>query len=153
MRALKVMKRLKGLIPPGVTAAILRTWFNGWCTRRRFQLKQDNKCMFGCDDEDSVEHYSCCKQVERWSVRELRCEACDSAIVRRRSFLLLGSELISDDALIIGALRIAAVYRVHNSVRHSGSRSSLRAISALSQAIKDVAMGSNRCARLIARRL
>ena len=152
-KALKVLKRLKGLVPPRVTAAVVRTWRNGWCARRRFQLKHDNRCIFGCEEEeDSVEHYSCCKQVECWAGMELWCEAYDSAIVRRRSFLLLGSELISDDSLIIGALRIAAVYRVHNSVRHSGCRSAQRARNALSQAIKEVAMGSNRCARLVARR-
>ena len=37
MRAVKLLERLPCLVPPRVLSAILRTWFNGWCTKRRFQ--------------------------------------------------------------------------------------------------------------------
>ena len=36
-RALQAAQRLSKLVPPRVVAAVIRTWFNGWCTRRRFQ--------------------------------------------------------------------------------------------------------------------
>ena len=65
--------------------------------------------------------------------------------------MLLEGEMISNDLLIAGALRLAAVYRVHNSMHHSENRSAIKAKNALSQAIEEVAMGNNRCARLVAR--
>ena len=44
-RAAAVTARLSKLASPRVLAAVLRTWFNGWCTKLRFQCK--GSCVFG----------------------------------------------------------------------------------------------------------
>ena len=36
IRASRVLQKLKTATPPRVLAAVLRTWFDGWCTMRRF---------------------------------------------------------------------------------------------------------------------
>jgi hypothetical protein len=55
-RALQVLPRLEKLIPPRVHAAILRTWWNGWQTARRFQLTTAvaRKCIFGCQGGETI---------------------------------------------------------------------------------------------------
>jgi len=51
---------------PFLTATVVKTWINGWCTSKRYQLAV-KPCMFGCGHElgDSLEHYRCCPIV--WS--------------------------------------------------------------------------------------
>jgi hypothetical protein len=49
---------------PCVAAQYWRMLLNGWCTGRRFQ-QHHARCVFGCDAEDSLEHYCRCKLV--WS--------------------------------------------------------------------------------------
>ena len=59
------MCRLKALAPPRVSAAVLRTLYNGWCTHSRFQKRQahSNICVLGCggNAEDSIMHYCRCR--------------------------------------------------------------------------------------------
>ena len=47
-RARGMMIRLGQLVRPRVFAAVWRTLWNGWCTRRRFQ--HEGSCMFGCSN-------------------------------------------------------------------------------------------------------
>ena len=61
-RFVRALSQLKEHLPPRVCAAILRTAWNGWCTKRRFQSL--GACVFGCGaflQADSVEHYSGCR--------------------------------------------------------------------------------------------
>ena len=66
-----VTARLAVLVPPRVHSAVYRTWFNGWCTSRRFRtcMGQDrvrsSSCLFGCSQtaEDSIEHCVLCPHV------------------------------------------------------------------------------------------
>ena len=46
---------------PFLTATVLETWLNGWCTSRRYQLTV-TPCHFGCGAArgDQLEHYRCC---------------------------------------------------------------------------------------------
>eukprot|EP00959_Pyramimonas_sp_CCMP1952_P054540 1140117-Pyramimonas_sp.AAC.1 len=60
---------LRTATPPCVRAALLRTWFNGWCTGRRFQ--QQRACIFGCALDDSIEHYARCPVVRDFARRRL----------------------------------------------------------------------------------
>jgi len=59
-RARKRAQWLSKLVAPRVLATIFRTWWNGWCTARRFQ--KIGKCVFGCSPraDDSIEHYMWC---------------------------------------------------------------------------------------------
>ena len=54
------------LWPQGCASRSLRGWLNGWVTRRRFQ-DRSRGCIFGCEYEDSLEHYAHCKVVADFS--------------------------------------------------------------------------------------
>ena len=67
LRGLAVLPRLAKLVPPRVHAAVLRTWWNGWLTTRRYRAAglPSGMCMFGCCGmlSDAIEHYSVCPVV------------------------------------------------------------------------------------------
>ena len=116
-RAAQMLARLRPLVPPRVVSAMLRTLLNGWCTKRRFQ-QGDSTCIFGCPlGSDSIEHYACCSRVWDFAWRVLALRAPDSRPQRMERFLLL-SGACGDMDLARGAILVAAVYEVHNIVRH-----------------------------------
>ena len=124
-------------MPPRVSAAVLRTFWNGWCTKRRFQ--QRGPCLLGCTSfsaEDSIEHYECCPVTLDFAHRILGLEmhTCHNRAVygRRRiplpgvagrahvgKLTALGLNLApaTDDLLILRALWCYAVYRTTNEIR------------------------------------
>ena len=116
IRAQSILSRLQDAAPPCVRAALLRSWFNGWCTGRRFQ--QPRSCIFGCSYEDSIEHYAWCPVVREFAWRRLAIPHSLSGIAE---FLLLDRDhrATPRDALIRLAIRTAAVYRVHCRSRHA----------------------------------
>jgi len=120
-RANRVIDRLQDLVPPRIQAAILRSWKNGWCTRRRFGTKGDNCCAFGCKwkNTDSLEHYMICPVIHKWSRAELRTEYSDNKEERGASFMLLNCDNMSGFTITISAIRLAAAYRTYNLLRHS----------------------------------
>ena len=113
-RALHMLARLNGLVPPRVSSAVFRTLWNGWITSRRFQ--RNGSCVFGCRcGEDSIEHYSVCKHVWDFSSRYLRLHPPPGDVhLRRRSFLILDEAGRGENTtLTLSALRVAAVYRAY----------------------------------------
>ena len=121
-RAMQVLTRLEKLVPPRVHASILRTWWNGWLTARRFQLttSADRCCIFGCagGGDDSLEHYASCAEVWKFSKKYLgRAAPPGPPTARREAFLLLQPRQ-EDRGLAQDALRVAAVYAVLNKVRN-----------------------------------
>ena len=59
------------LVAPKVRAACFRTWWNGWCTGRRFQ--QESRCLLGCGrGADSIEHYSVCEVTKTVARRKMK---------------------------------------------------------------------------------
>jgi len=149
-RGLAVLTRLRRLVPPRVIAAILRTWYNGWCTARRFQ--QRAPCLFGCQHgEDSVHHYARCRCLATFGERRLRLRRSSSPAALTRNFLLLDPAADMDDATVTRrALLVAAAYRVHCRCRCLAPfASELAAFQALEQATKESAMGHARAARAL----
>ena len=64
-RAIRHLRLLGCHCSPRVQAAYLRTIFNGWCTRRRFQ--GGGCCRLGCgSSEDSIEHMAHCPRASHW---------------------------------------------------------------------------------------
>lgn len=61
-RALQILHYLGRKAPPRIAAQYWRMLCNGWCTGRRFQRK-DSRCVFGCDAQDSLEHYCRCRVI------------------------------------------------------------------------------------------
>jgi hypothetical protein len=120
MRALRVLVRLRRLVPPRVLAAVLRTWFNGWCTKRRFQGK--GECLFGClSGEDSIDHYMRCTRLHAYGQARLRLPRSDSHMDQGLTFMLLeATSTVTDEVLTRRALLMAAAYRLHR--RHRPTR-------------------------------
>lgn len=118
-RAISLFKRIGRLVKPSVHASLIRTHWNAWCTRRRFQ--QEGPCMFGCSATalDALEHYVHC----RW-FRELTENILHLPRVNNMSeFLLLDHRLWSDRRLTVMAIAIHVLYTVFNRLRlHPSAR-------------------------------
>ena len=150
LRAARLLPRLRRLVPPRVVAAVLRTWFNGWCTRRRFQ--QHGMCLFGCSmGADSVEHYMRCSRIHQHGESRLRLPPPATFEQRGVCFLLLEPRpRLDDDTLIRRALLLAAAYRLHCSHRRGAPFADTEALRrALTQAIKESAIGHARATRAL----
>ena len=142
LRAARLLPRLRRLVPPRVMAAVLRTWYNGWCTRRRFQ--QRGQCLFGCSfGEDSVEHYICCSRLLRHGEQWLRLPPPATFADRGVCFLLLEPQShLPNDVLTRRALLLAAAYRLHCRLRHGAPFADAEVLRrALTQAVKESAVG------------
>ena len=75
LRAMQVMPALSGSVPPRILAAILRTWWNGWSTARRYQVRctlPQHRCMLGCAAHDSIEHYASCSVLADFAQSQLQ---------------------------------------------------------------------------------
>ena len=142
-RAMRVLRRLSALVPPRVLAAVLRTWWSGWCTARRFGKRAS--CLFcGSAGWDSVEHASVCRVLAHFGAAHLRLPHFEEAGARRLGFLLLGPPAaLSNAQLTLGALRMAAAYRTH--CRFRRSRAALQEAGAvqraLAQAVRELVQG------------
>jgi exonuclease III len=148
MRAARVMGRLRSLVPPRVLAAVLRTWFNGWCTLRRFQGRGD--CLFGCPcGEDSIDHYMGCSRLHSYGQARLRLPRVGSIGDQGLSFMLLeATSSVSDATLTRRALLVAAAYRLHCRHRRSGGLGEEGLLwRALDQAIKESSLGHRKAMR------
>jgi hypothetical protein len=141
-RAATVLGRLRSLVPPRVFAAVLQTWFNGWCTKRRFQSY--GKCVFGCSiGEDSVDHCMSCSRLQRHGGRRFRLIIPPLFRDRGVCFMLLETlHKLPDDVLVRRALLLAAAYRLHCRVRRLTAFGDEELLQwALDQAVKEAAFG------------
>ena len=129
---------MKSAVPPRVKAALVRTWFNGWCTGRRFQ-RQDCSCIFGCSAEDSIEHYSECRVVKDFAWRYLALPPTSSSL---SDFLLLSKPVqqFGRNIFVRESVRTAAVYSLHCRWRHADTAATPNA-SALGQAAVELVRG------------
>ena len=108
--------RLGPLVRPRVHAAVWRTLFNGWCTRRRFQ--QHGACLFQCNAHaaDSIEHYVSCRFY-----MDLRSAALQLLPISDASRLqMVFHRTWSDDRLILEAVAMFSLYTTYNQIRTHG---------------------------------
>jgi exonuclease III len=154
-RATRLLAAMPRHIPPRCIAAIMRTWYNGWCTQRRFQGGPGH-CLFGnCEEaEDSIEHYSVCPALAQLANRFLGIQEQGGDLKERRArFLLLhearpswekdGSEMTRR------TLHLAAAYRVHCACRHAAGWQTGQAMGAYGQAVKHMVRGSKKLISLV----
>ena len=137
------------LVPPRVWAAVLRTLWNGWLTARRWPSgpMAGATCIFGCaGSEDSIEHYCVCREVAGFARRRLGLSAAASPAASRADFLILDRPPRQRPLaeLTLRALRVAAVYKVHNWRRHAARRTTAMAREALHQVVRDLVSGHSR---------
>ena len=52
-----------GALGPSCASKIIKTWLNGWVTSYRMHEEHLHQCLFGCDDRDSLDHYTSCHFV------------------------------------------------------------------------------------------
>jgi len=151
-RAMRTIDRLGKLVPPRVIAAVLRTWANGWCTTRRYQV--ESECIFGCPwrGTDCIEHYLVCPKIEKWNGGFMGRIREGSAKDRSQRALLLGGQFVSDEELTLDALRLAALYDTHNKCRHGKGNRRGERVSMLTQSIMDRAEGHVGAMRALHRR-
>jgi hypothetical protein len=155
IRATRLLATMPKHIPPRCIAAIMRTWYNGWCTKRRFQSGPGH-CLFGnCEEaEDSIEHYTVCPALAQMANRYLGIQEQGGDLTERRArFLLLheprpnweknGSEMIRR------TLHLAAAYRVHCACRHAVGWQTEQAQGAYGQAVKHMIRGSKKLVSLV----
>ena len=148
-RALRMLPALSRVVPPRVVAAVLRTLLNGWATHRRFQ--QHGDCCFGCQAEDSIEHYADCPVVWDFSYRALGILRPTSRQARLANFLMLDITNMASISveMTCRAVRVAAVYRTYNIVRHTPHLHGAAAAGALWQSLREAVRGHALAARMV----
>ena len=137
------LRDLKSLVPPRVSAAVLRTIFNGWTSDRRFQ--KSSHCKLGCHgfmDEDSIEHYAICPTVVQFARSFLNLKGQDF-IPGVGDFVTLGlnSGTVEEAKLALKAILVYSVYRTSDLYRRKGATSQETATQALQQFAKDAVRG------------
>ena len=118
-RAPLAVRRLSGLkdrVPPRCIFAVIRAWCDGWVVQKRFG-DRSVRCLMGCDDHDSIEHYACCPQLREVARTRLGLEAPGNPAAMLEAFFLLGPGAAQEE-LRKRALWCGAVYRWHGIVRH-----------------------------------
>ena len=102
-----------------VSLVLLRTWLNGWCTARRFQV-QESACLFRCEPgtrqgcNDSIEHYAHCPVVRQFAHETLSLPP--HTVGNVLGFLCLHAN-IDCDTRLVQHLLLYAVYTATNRLR------------------------------------
>ena len=112
------MRDLKKWATPRICSAVLRTSWNGWCTKRRFQ--KWGPCCLGCDafwQEDSIEHYAKCPISITFARNFLRIRPQHLHIGH---FVALGLTEGSQprEEIMMRAIWVYALYKTHNMLRY-----------------------------------
>ena len=119
---------------------MLRTWYQGWCTRSRFQ--KQGTCIWGCTHNDDSREYASCPIVWDFARRKLGLTPARMAVDRKIEFYGLHRTWAKEDSR--AAIRTAAlnyaVCRAHNKWRTSGV-GGLAPRRLLSQALIEAARG------------
>ena len=72
--ALKRLNSIAKQVTPRMWAATFGCLWNRWPTARRRQIL-NSKCLLGCEwGEDSIEHYSHCRQVQEFATGKLHLQ-------------------------------------------------------------------------------
>ena len=74
------LKPLLSSLPLSTPMALIRTWSNGWFTSIRMHESMALPCIFGCDADDTLDHYLKCDIL--WTLIYC-CNNCKSTIFRQ----------------------------------------------------------------------
>ena len=111
-----LLRRLSSLVAHRVHAAIWKTCWNGWCTKRGFQ--QEGACLFRCGDtsRDCIEHYAFCPLYKHCRHSALKLPPVSSLDV----FFMLDHKSWTDDRFIVESIGVFALYSCFNAARVGG---------------------------------
>ena len=116
-RACRVLRILGSHATPRVQAAYMRTIFNGWCTRGRFQ--HTGACRFGCArGHDSLEHFPYCPVVKSLLASTGTWPA-TQGITQLDGFMCMDEGSSHIDFAVQKGLSTCALYHIHNGIRHN----------------------------------
>ena len=113
------LRRLRGLVPPRIRAAVLSTVFNRWTTDRRMRALrgQQRTCLLGCPGAaDAVEHYLQCPVLRCWMATRLGIRGLPFSMERWMFALPL-----TDRQLRLTAVSVYVMYRLVNHLRHNSN--------------------------------
>ena len=141
-RCHKSLTTLKKLLPPRVSAAVLRTMWNGWCTGRRFQ--QAGQCCFNCgaywDNVDSIEHYSRCEIVVDFAKHRLGIRP-NIWTIGHLTALGFSEGNCSTEELTVRTIWVYSVYRAHNLLCYRSLSEDESPLDVLTQLAREGALG------------
>ena len=136
-RAARHLRAACGLVPVRVAIVLFRTWFNGWCTRRRFQIRC-SECLLGCGTVpgagyaheclDSIEHYAVCPVVTQFATQRLHLAS--TLVKNLLSFLCLNAG-VDDETRAIQMLLLFSIYSATNYIRFAAAPKSFDSIQEL----------------------
>ena len=137
-----MLSKLRALVPPRVSAAVLSTVWNRWTTTRRYQQRVI-ACRFGCgiEEGDSIEHYCRCPVVQNCCRKAFNLNPKHHASLH--GFTLATPHISHRCTLTMQGLLVYAVYTTFNRIQHSpkGRASPGVAYDAIVQAVREGARG------------
>ena len=124
-RVLKNFQLLKASCQPRIVACYFRTLWNGWLTFRRMRTcptwKSANRCVLGCDAEDSIQHYALCSVFWGFAFAQSPGGLGLGLHLRSKETFFLVNPQLSDEERI----RIAiGIYALHMVICHCRSQPS-----------------------------
>ena len=148
-RSLRQLNEVSTMVPPRISAAILSTAWNRWCTSRRFQNATERNCLLGCvGAEDSIEHYSRCAVVHNFASTFLRM-----SFSRARGleiFTFCYDSWSCRKEMIKAGILIYAVYRTTETLRKDTSCPTVEMMTQmLQQSSREAVRGHGGCMRIL----
>jgi len=153
-RAMNVLKAVKSLTPPRVTAAVLRTWFDGWTTKGRFGIRGPaSRCIWGCkgDSGDYLKrHYCKCQVLEDFGRCKLLLPRNSSPEDHIQNFLLIGGRALDyPDIFAKRALLLYAAHWTHNKASQWGTYTPKKCNQAIMQGLAAGVRGHDAATKLV----
>ena len=152
-RAFRLLKRISGMVPPRVVAALLRAWWDGWTTSARMHEPSGVACCPWCHmaEGDRVQHFGRCMELQKWRSSKLRLPWMHEVGDRNAQFFVL--EALDEDAnasVIVRCLALASCYHAYNAIKHCSKRlDETEAIRAISQSLRELTHDDNKLCRLV----
>ena len=142
-RVLRRLQAIRTSVSPRVAAAVLRTIWNGWTTKRRFQ-REGSACFPGCSPNavDCIEHYACCAIVRRAARQHLRIQLRDWPYALTDFLMATGPPSAphpTEGYIARSAIFLYAAYSATNAARHRPPADSNGSSAMLHQAIHEAA--------------
>ena len=150
-RCIRALRRLKTMVSPRVSAAVLRTLWNGWTTSHRYQ--GSGSCVFRCSGwaEDKLEHYAVCPCVRTLARNFLNLAPAQSGSSPLGHFLTLGlcNGTASDVELVKHAVWIYAAYSAVNCLSHGSAMDAEGVQELLKQQAREAVRGHEFSTRIL----
>ncbi len=141
-RCVRALYILKSLVAPRVSAAVLRTMWNGWTTSHRFQ--GSGSCVLRCSPwaKDKLEHYAVCPCLVKCAKKSLNLHPIGGGI-QMGQFIALGLNegTVSDETLVKRALGVYAAYRTVNHFSHESGCNASEVTDFFKQFIREAVRG------------